>query len=351
MLLGSLVALTLLFSVVSTVNPGYFAGLRAYADYAEKNDERSNQEDHNGANLVQTLGDHSEVAIKTGDNGAVLGVRVQGGDLQNGTHSFEFNCTSPLVSKNFSNGLVVEGGQGEFREGLALANGTYSGCEFNVGNLSASFPSFTVQIIQDDGQEKEDQQNDSNNGQLNNKNDDQQNDVDDHVKEKRKEKSERIASTLTGSAIHERHRKAHAESPGVYAPNSNFTLTANGTAMNNGTKADSEVNMHLAVWKSNRAIVLLDVLGGTVDVGNQSYKVLIGYGVYSANHDAVKIASLAVDKDGNVMKLELRGSAIDEESQLPKDSGSVNLMFEGSTDAWNSKLGDWKLELEGTLTS
>ena len=85
MLLGSLVALTLLFSVVSTVNPGYFAGLRAYADYAEKNDERSNQEDRNGANFVQTLGDHSEVAIKTGDNGAVLGVRVQGGDLQNGT--------------------------------------------------------------------------------------------------------------------------------------------------------------------------------------------------------------------------------------------------------------------------
>ena len=429
MLLGSMVALTLLFSVVSTVNPSYFAGLSAYAEHEERNDKRSNYEEHNGANLVQTLGSHSKVGIKTDNKGAELGVKVLGGDLKNGTYSIEFSCTSPLVSKNFTNDLVVERGQGEFRQGLALENGAYSGCEVTVGTLSAEFPAFTILTHEE---ERDQYHNGENNSRV--RLDKEENSIgieveiaglnmtngmynatftceapalnvtldnalkvydgegkvkvelglanstytgcelviagtdtviasfdsftlaeevndDNDVKEKRKEKSERIASTVTGSEIHERHRKAHAESPGEYAPSSSFTLSANGTAMNNGTKADSEVNMDLAVWKSNRAIVLLDVVGGTVDVGNRNYTVLIGYALYSMNHNAMKIASLAVDEDGNIMKLKLRGSAIDDESTLPKDSGSVDLMFEGSTGTWNSTLGDWKLELEGTLTA
>ena len=39
MLLASIVALTLLFSVVSSINPIYFAGLNAYADNSERDEE------------------------------------------------------------------------------------------------------------------------------------------------------------------------------------------------------------------------------------------------------------------------------------------------------------------------
>ena len=424
-LLAALAALTLIFSVVSGVNPNYFVGLNAYAV-----DDRVRDNVSGGSNeqeLVQQLGNHSKANLDTRD--AKLQVKVEHADLMDGQHDVVFVCTSPVISKEFAHGLAVENGHGDFEAGLALANGTYSGCEVTVGTLSTEFPPFTILAHEE---ERDQYHNGENNSRV--RLDKEENSIgieveiaglnmtngmynatftceapalnvtldnalkvydgegklkvelglanstytgcelviaetdtviasfdsftlaeevndDNDVKEKRKEKSERIASTVTGSEIHERHRKAHAESPGEYAPSSSFTLSANGTAMNNGTKADSEVNMDLAVWKSNRAIVLFDVVGGTVDVGNRNYTVLIGYAVYSVNHQAMKIASLAVDEDGNIMKLKLRGSAIDDESTLPKDSGSVDLMFEGSTGTWNSKLGDWKLELEGTLTA
>ena len=366
MLLASIVALTLLFSVVSSINPIYFAGLNAYGDNSERDgedenkttdDEGNQNEEKDNSEYVQLLGNHSHATLDTGDN--ELDVEVANGDLKDGKYPVMFNCTTPDINEKFVDGLVVEDGQGAFEEHFAFANGTYSGCEIGVGDLSAIFPSFTVQTHEeDDEEEKDDEDNGRHNddGQQNNNNQqnnagDEENDDSDDVKEKRKEKSERIASNLTGFDIHERHRKAHAESPGEYAPSSNYTLTANGTATNNGTVADSEVDMDLAVWKSNRAIVLFDVLGGTVDVGNQTYTVIIGYALYSVNHDAMKIASLAVDEDGNLVKLKLRGSPLDEESKLPTDSGSVDLMFQGSSSAWNSRLGDWKLELEGTLTT
>jgi hypothetical protein len=386
MLLAAIVALTLVFSVVSSINPVYFAGLNAYADNSERDEEdddnttdenQSDEEEQDNAELVQPLGAHGHATLDSGDD--ELDVEVHEGDLADGTYHVMFNCTTPDINQKFTDGLVVEDGQGEFEEHFAFVNATYTGCEISVGTLSAIFPTFTVQAHVEDDEEDDDEkngrdneeddeqnddkvdheQNNKENGRHNdddeqNDSDDQNNtvnDEDDDVKEKRKEKSERIASTVTGSEIHERHSKANAESPGEYVPNSNYTLSANGTAMNNSTQADSDVNLDLAVWKSNGAIVLLDVLGGTVDVGNQTYTVVIGYALYSVNHDAMKIATLAVDEDGNIIKLKLRGSAIDEESKLPTDSGSVDLTFEGSSDAWNSRLGDWKLELEGTLTA
>jgi len=364
MLLASIVALTLLFSVVSSINPIYFAGMNAYADNSERDeddnsttdDEENQNAEKDNSEFVQPLGNHSHATLNPGGN--ELDVEVNESDLIDGKYPVMFNCTAPDINEKFVDGLIVEDGQGAFEEHFVFTNGTYSGCEISVGDLSAIFPSFTVQTHEQDNEEEDDEDNDRHNddGQQNNNNQqnnvsDEENDDSDDVKEKRKEKSERIASNVTGLEIHERHRKAHAESPGEYAPSSTFTLAANGTAMNNGTEAYSNVDMDLAVWKSNRAIVLLDVLGGTVDVGNQTYTVIIGYALYSVNHDAMKIASLAVDEDGNLMKLKLRGSPLDEESKLPTDSGSVDLMFEGSSGAWNSRLGDWKLELEGTLTT
>jgi len=366
MLLAAIVALTLVFSVVTSINPIYFAGLNAYADSSERDeksdnsttdDEENQNEGKDNSEFVQPLGNHSNATLKPGDN--KIDVEVDESDLIDGKYPVMFNCTTPDINEKFVDGLVVQDGQGAFEEHFAFSNGTYSGCEISVGDLSAIFPSFTVQTHEEDNEEEKDGEDNSSHNDDGQQNDNNQtnnvgngeNDDNDDVKEKRKEKGERIASNVTGLDIHERHRKAHAESPGEYPPSSNYTLTANGTATNNGTEADSAVDMDLAVWKSNRAIVLFDVLGGTVDVGNQTYTVIIGYALYSVNHDAMKIASLAVDEDGNLMKLKLRGSPIDEESKLPTDSGSVDLMFEGSSGAWNSRLGDWKLELEGTLTT
>jgi hypothetical protein len=174
---------------------------------------------------------------------------------------------------------------------------------------------------------------------------------DDDVQEKRKEKMERMKSTLSGLQIHERHRKAHSESPGDYKPNLNYMLTANGTAIHNKTQTDSALDINMTVWKSNHALIIFDVLGGTIHVGDHSYKIALGYAIFSVNHDAMRIASVAVDENGNVVKLKLHGSATDKESQFPMGSGSINLTFEGSSGPGNYRHGDSELELEGTITA
>ena len=166
------------------------------------------------------------------------------------------------------------------------------------------------------------------------------------VEEKRKEKRERIVTTTNGTKIHERHRSENAASPGEYKPDWNYTLAANGTADH---EADTEVDIDMAVWKSNRAIILLDVIGGTVEVENQTYTVVLGYAFYTIHHDTLRVGALAVDDDdGNVYKPKLRGSA-DDEAEFPMESGSIDLRFEGSSGPSNNRFGDWELTFEGTV--
>ncbi len=338
-LLAALAALTLVFSVVSSVSPNYLAGLKAYAEDDEEGDNNNNSDSSNSSSdeqQNQTENRHKEhryeaegssrVKLEIENDGIQIGVEVADLNMTNGMYNATFICEHPVFSVTLDNALQVDNGEGRLKADIALANDTYSGCELVVtdtGKVIASFDSFTVQ---------------------------QQAVDDDDVKEKRKERMERIASTETGSKVHERHLNANPSSPGDYAPNWNYKLTANGTATNNETSADSAVNIDMAVWKSSRALILFDVLGGTADVGNHTYTVILGYGIYSVHHEAMKIASLAVDEDGNVVKLHLRGSAL-EDSEFPKESGSIDMMFEGSTGAWNNRLGDWKLELEGTVAA
>ena len=110
------------------------------------------------------------------------------------------------------------------------------------------------------------------------------------------------------------------------------------------------MDIDMAVWKSNRALILLDLLGGTVEIGNQTYTVVIGYGLYSVQHDATKIALLAVDQDGNVVKVRLHGTG-PEDSEFPMQSGSIDLTFDGGASSWKESLGEWKLHLEGEVTA
>jgi hypothetical protein len=98
----------------------------------------------------------------------------------------------------------------------------------------------------------------------------------------------------------------------------------------------------MSVWKSNRAIILLDVIGGTVEIEDQDYTVRIGYAFYSIQHDVMKVVALVTDDDGNVLKLKLRGSAVNDTDTFPMESGSIDLTFGGNVQ-------DSNLLLEATV--
>lgn len=484
-LLAAIAALTLIMSVVSSVNPSYFAGLSAFADHDEdeedndnsgSNDEEREEEDDeerdddeheeeddddkgkSGKNedkeheededeLVQSLGNHSNTTLEIDDE-AELQVEIEDGDLDDGTYDVMFACDSPDIDKEFADALDVEDGEGEFEADLALSNGTYTGCEVEVGELSATFPSFNI-MPDDEDEEKDDDDEDEREGEDKEEREEREHEgkeksklkvedegveievelkglnmtdgsydavfacespdfsvtLDDafevedgegeleaeiglangtysgcditvegtalasfdtftvseeteeeqEVEEKRKERKERIVSTTNGTKIHERHRSENAASPGDYRPGWNYTLKADGTAMHEVHdedimhEANATVNIDMSVWKSNHAIILLDVVGGTVEVENQDYTIRIGYAIYSIQHDAMKMLALATDDDGNVFRLKLRGSAVDGGDQFPMESGSIDLIFGGSTGDSNNRFEEWNLLLEGTI--
>ena len=106
----------------------------------------------------------------------------------------------------------------------------------------------------------------------------------------------------------------------------------------------------MGVWKSNRALVLLSVLNGTVMVDDNEYTVELGYALYSVSHDAMRIGAFVSDEDGNIYKLKLRGTATGEDAEFPGASGeSIDLVFEGNSGAARNSISGWQLELEGTV--
>ncbi len=109
----------------------------------------------------------------------------------------------------------------------------------------------------------------------------------------------------------------------------------------------------MAVWKSNKALILLNLLNGTVDVGGETYDIELGYALYSISHDAMRLHAFVSDEEGNILKLKLRGHAADEEAGFPMTAGeSLDLVFEGNSGYGSSSLeGAWELTLEGTLTA
>jgi hypothetical protein len=449
----AIAALTLIMSVVSGVNPNYFAGLSAFADHEdeeedddnsgsnddheEEDDEKSKGKDKDDDELIQSLGNHSEVTLEVDDDHVDLEVEIEDGDLADGQHDVVFACTSPDIDEEFADALDVEGGAGDFETEIALANGTYTGCEVDVGGLSATFASFTIVPEEEDEEddyeneeheeESEDEEEEEHEREAKSKlkteddaveieveveglnmtdgsydavfvcevpalnmtlddafeveddegefketigfangtysgcditvegtviasfntftvSEETEEEQEHEVEEKRKEKRERTVTTINGTTIHERHRGQNPSSPGEYQPGWNYTLVANGTA----DDADAKVDIDMAVWKSNRAIILLDVIDGTIKVDNQTYTVVLGYAFYTIHHDTFRVGALAVDDDGNVYKLKMRGSAEDD-AEFPMESGSIELTFEGSSGPSNNRFGDWDLTLDGTV--
>lgn len=162
------------------------------------------------------------------------------------------------------------------------------------------------------------------------------------------EKRKVIVARESGEQIHQRHMQASPASRGGYTPGLDYTLEASGVASGE-TEQDATLAMDISVWKSNGAIVIMDVVGGTVTVGEQEYDIVMGYALYSIRHNVFRSAALAVGNDGDVLALRLHGVA-DAESELATGAGGapVELAFDGDAQ-YRNMLDEWTLELDGTI--
>ncbi len=173
-LLAAMAALTLLLSVISSVNPNYFAGYNAFAEddgEEEDNSDYSSEEEHDeyedGSDAVSSsFGESSTVMLKIDDEiedegsdaGSVMAeLEIEtDGDLEDGDYAVSLMCDTPPLDETFDGSLTVAEGKGEFGAELALVNGTtYEGCEVGIGETSVPLESFTVNASADDEDDEE----------------------------------------------------------------------------------------------------------------------------------------------------------------------------------------------------
>jgi hypothetical protein len=151
-----------------------------------------------------------------------------------------------------------------------------------------------------------------------------------------------VAARESGEQIHQRHMQANPASRGEYSPGLNYTLETSGTA----GEQDATLAIDISVWKSNGAVIIMDIVGGTATVGGEEYDIKVGYALYSIHHNVFRSAALAVADNDDVFALRLHGVA-DAEAELAATAGGapVELAFDGIAQSF----GGWTLKLDGTL--
>lgn len=353
-LLASLLALILTVSAIGTVNVTHIANAASDGDVEAQNrnlndshDEKDSAEDddsedknpHSMDNNHDEENNHQEnresrhqepeTKIEIEDDGLEIEVEMEDMDLQDGLYNVTLSCEQPPISMNFTNAFRVENGKGEFESDINLANGSYSGCMVNIQDTNTSLAtigSFTIV-----------------------------GEPDEETGQGREERRKNVVNNHDAQEIHERHLKANPSSPGEYEPGMEYVLTSTGIAEfdenDDALVKNVAVNMTIATWKSNSALVMFDVLDGTAAIGNKTYTIQLGYALYSINGHIVSIKALATDDETSaVVKLSLRGDAVDGALELPKDSGAtIDFTFDGNDGMFRNQIGDWELMLEGTV--
>jgi hypothetical protein len=384
-LLTSILAVTLVFSVLSVANPYYF--VVGPSAYAENDDEEKSNSDHgrNAAhdsdkeehddndecNPEDDVGEEAEQEGVNDDTEDETSAEEETDD-DSESHDSDEETSSDVNDDEETNGQEEEDDVGEHEEESSEE-------ENEVGDESEQDESEDEAEDNDDGsqdtddaEETDEEQNDGDDqveehekenevadeqesdDECNNqgRSEDEQEVTDEEIKEKQKERRQHIVESITGVQIHQRHLNAEPMSVGDYAPGLAYSLTAAGVADHGGVHT-VEVDMDIAVWKSNSAVVLMDVLGGTVTVEGHAYTVVIGYGLYNTHSDMMRVGALVVDEGtGDVFKLKLRGNAIGEDVQLPMNAGeALDLSFVGNSGPSKNEFAGAELDLEGTIAA
>jgi hypothetical protein len=172
----------------------------------------------------------------------------------------------------------------------------------------------------------------------------------------------RMYAEERGERIHEEHLAGNAPVSGIYEADMRYTLTLTGEATsmphdsisesmsNDSMSEDAEVTFDLATWKSTGRVLHLDIIGGSITIGEETMTVNAGQAYYITNHRAMYGFAVVMLENGDEDSMQLlRLKAIlPSGSKLPAAESDQPLEID--TISTHSKIGsDWFLEMSGQV--
>jgi hypothetical protein len=107
----------------------------------------------------------------------------------------------------------------------------------------------------------------------------------------------------TAEEKHLRHLELGQPETEPYLANTNYSLTAEGTATlitNSTTEQDTSISIDLATWSSTSLLVRMDVMGGTVSLDDEDVEIHSGQAWYFINSKALRVSGYSEADDGAV---------------------------------------------------
>ena len=104
----------------------------------------------------------------------------------------------------------------------------------------------------------------------------------------------------SGKEKHREHLAKHGLS-GPYPVDTEYSLTATGTAtpISGGDSESVEISMNLLIWKSNKGIVAMDIVDGTVKIGNYERDIYAGHAFYLIRGGHMLVFAFIVEDGDN----------------------------------------------------
>jgi hypothetical protein len=165
-----------------------------------------------------------------------------------------------------------------------------------------------------------------------------------------------LMSYISQSAdeIHNSHKALASSTNGDYKTDTKYTLTASGTATSlsdSSMTSDAKITLDLSTWQAAGRVVTMDVMGGSVTVGQTSMTVHSGVVAYIINGHVLYAVALITPADNpgtnSVQLLKIRAVLPQDNNKLPLSASDQHLSISAQTTTLLSP--GWILNLSGQI--
>jgi ferritin-like protein len=179
----------------------------------------------------------------------------------------------------------------------------------------------------------------------------------------------RMYAKERGAHIHEEHLAENAPISGMYEADMRYTLTLTGEATSSmphdsmeptsmsddgsmeGEQHAAEITLDLATWKSTGRVLHLDIIGGSITIGDENMTVNAGQAYYITNHRVMYAFAVVMPENGDedsMQLLRLKAILPADNKKLPAAESDQPLEID--TINTRTKIGsDWFLEMSGQI--